>query len=147
KYIGFLQALEDAKKVRQADQEVLVSLIAGVPAGYDTNDADIVYQDSDDPGFQEEFGIGAGCTLPNPLDPSKPQTAVPPVRAREFAEAFQTGDERNLFSICQDDYSEALRAIARTLEEQIRPACMPKCVKDLDPSTELLDPSCVLAEI
>ena len=147
KYVDFLQAIENEKKMRQADQEVLVALIAGVPPGYETNDADIVYQDSDDPTFQNSFGIGAGCQLANPNDPDKPQTAVPPVREREFAEAFQVGDDRNLFSICQDDYSEALRAIAKKLEEQIRPACMTKCVKDIDPSTPVLDPSCVLSEI
>ncbi|MDC0667340.1 VWA domain-containing protein [Nannocystis sp. ncelm1] len=147
KYVNFLQAIEDQKKESQADQEVLVALIAGVPPGYERGDADIVYQDSDDPEFQNSFGIGAGCQLPNPNDPDKPQNAVPPVREREFAEAFQVGGERNLFSICQDDYSEALREIAKKLEEQIRPACMPQCVKDIDPSTPLLDPSCVLAQI
>ncbi|WP_224195825.1 VWA domain-containing protein [Nannocystis pusilla] len=147
KYIDFLQTIEDEKKMRQADQEVLVALIAGVPPGYERGDADIVYQDSDDPEFQSSFGIGAGCQLPNPNDPDAPQTAVPPVREREFAEAFQVGGERNLFSICQDDYSEALREIAKKLEAQIRPACMPQCVKDIDPSTPVLDPSCVLAQI
>ncbi|WP_267688606.1 VWA domain-containing protein [Nannocystis sp. SCPEA4] len=147
KYINFLQAIEDQKKESQADQEVLVALIAGVPPGYERGDADIVYQDSDDPEFQNSFGIGAGCQLPNPNDPDNPQRAVPPVREREFAEAFQVGGERNLFSICQDDYSEALREIAKKLEEQIRPACMPQCVKDIDPSTPVLDPSCVLAQI
>jgi hypothetical protein len=147
KYLNFLQKLEDDKKTKQPDQEVLVALIAGVPPGYETRDADIVYQDSADPEFQDLFGIGAGCTLPNAMDPDKPQTAVPPVREREFAEAFQVGEDRNLFSICQDDYSEALREIAKKLEEQIKPACMTKCVKDIDPSTPVVDPSCVLTEI
>ncbi|WAS98790.1 vWA domain-containing protein [Nannocystis punicea] len=149
KYVNFLQKLEDDKKERQPDQEVLVALIAGVPPGYETNaaGADIVYEDATDPEFQDSFGIGAGCTLANPVDPAKPQTAIPPVREREFAEAFQVGGDRNLFSICQDDYSEALREIAKKLEEQLKPACMTECVKDIDPSTPVLDPSCVLTQI
>jgi hypothetical protein len=77
----------------------------------------------------------------------KPQTAIPPVREREFAETFAVGDERNLFSICQDDYSKALDAIANRIRDQIRPACMPKCVKDLDPTTAVVDPSCKLVEV
>ncbi|MDC0719882.1 vWA domain-containing protein [Nannocystis bainbridge] len=147
KYVNFLQTIEDAKKVTQPDQEVLVALIAGVPPGYETKDADVIYEDSSDPEFQDSFGIGAGCTLANAMDPDKPQTAVPPVREREFAEAFQVGEDRNLFSICQDDYSEALRAIAKTLEAQLKPACMTECVKDIDPTTPVVDPSCVLTAI
>ncbi|HEY8379845.1 MAG TPA: VWA domain-containing protein, partial [Nannocystis sp.] len=80
-------------------------------------------------------------------DPDNPQTAVPPVRLREFAEAFQVGDERNVFSICQDDYSAALQAIANKIRDQIKPACMPKCVRDLDPTTEILEPSCEVYEV
>ncbi len=75
------------------------------------------------------------------------QTAIPPVREREFAEAFEVGDRRNLFSICQDDYTGALQAIADAIRTQIKPACMPRCVKDIDPTTQLLDPSCTVAEV
>ena len=56
-------------------------------------------------------------------------------------------DKRNLFSICQDDYSKALKAIADRIRDQIKPACMPKCVKDTDPSTPVVEPSCELYEI
>ena len=146
KYVNFVQNLENEKQMFDQTQEVLVALIAGVPPGYETGDKDIVYEDESDPAENELFGIGKGCTF-TPMGGGAVQTAVPPVREREFAEAFQVGDDRNLFSICQDDYSEALRAIAKKLEEQIRPACMTKCVRDIDPTTPLLDPSCVLTEI
>jgi hypothetical protein len=80
--------------------EVLVGLISGVPIGYDTFDAELVYEDSPDPEFQGSFGIGPGCIVGTPNDPSL--TAVPPVREREWAEAFEI-DGRNLYSICDGD--------------------------------------------
>ncbi|PCC66957.1 hypothetical protein SAMN02745121_00312 [Nannocystis exedens] len=142
KYINFVQNLEDQKKTYDLNQEVLVALIAGVPPGYETMDADIIYEEEADPVENDLFGIGKGCTLPG--DP--PQTAVPPVREREFAEAFQVGGDRNLFSICQDDYSGALQAIANKIRDQIKPACMTKCVKDIDPSDSILQPNCQIFE-
>jgi hypothetical protein len=68
------------------------------------------------------------------------------VRLQELAEAFQVGDDRNMFSICRDDYSPVLAAIAEGILEQFPPACMPACVADSDPSTEALEPSCTFAE-
>ncbi|MFY0531076.1 hypothetical protein [Nannocystis pusilla] len=68
------------------------------------------------------------------------------MREREFAEAFQVGGDRNLFSICQDDYSDALKAIANKIRDQIKPACMTKCVKDTDPSDPILQPNCQIFE-
>ncbi|MDC0719881.1 vWA domain-containing protein [Nannocystis bainbridge] len=146
KYINFVQNLETQKQTFDLNQEVLVALIAGVPPGYEDGDKDIVYEDDPDPDQQDLFGIGKGCTLPNMMDPDAPQTALPPVREREFAEAFQVGDDRNLFSICQDDYSGALKAIANKIRDQIKPACMTKCVKDVDPSDAILQPNCQIFE-
>ena len=144
KYVNFLQGIEDAKRATGApDTEVLVSLIAGVPTGYGEG-TPLVYQDSDDPDFQQDFGIGPGCVLPSGDPMIADQTAVPPVREREFAEAFEVDDARNLYSICQTDYSGALKSIADALIEQIKPACMPSCVRDLDTSTPFADADCQL---
>ena len=145
KYITFLQGIEDAKKKFDPSQEVLVSLIAGVPIGYDRGEAEIPYADALDPEYQSLFGVGPGCIIGDPTDPET--TAVPPVREREFAEAFAIGDQRNLYSICQDDYSGALQAIADRLVEQIKPACMTKCVYDTDPTTDFAEPECELADV
>jgi hypothetical protein len=132
RYVDVLQDLEDRKQETIPDQQVLVSVIGGVGA-----DGDVSYQDAvDDPQFQSDFGIGPGCA-------SEAGTAVPPARLRELAEAFQVGDDRNMFSICESDYSAALAAIAEAIVGQIRPHCMPVCVADVDPSTpDVLDPSC-----
>ena len=134
RYTEFLQAFEDEKQTITPDQEVLVALIAGVGS-----DGSVTYQTSQDQGFMDDFGIGPGCT-------SAAGEAVPPVRLREFAEEFVVGDENNMFSICDSDYSPALNAIANAIADQVRPACMPACVADTDPTTQILDPSCTLIQ-
>jgi hypothetical protein len=54
-----------------------VSVIAGVPDGYDGT---LTYSNSLDPIDQNDFGIGPGCTYDD-VDPMTPvQTARPPVR-------------------------------------------------------------------
>jgi len=139
RYVGLLQDFENQKKMRNPGQEVLVSIIGGVPEGY-VDGQDLVYQDSTDPAFQDDYGIGPGCQ-------SSKTMAVPPVRIREFAEQFMVGGERNLLSVCASDYSTALRTIAERIADQIRPACMPVCVADADndPSNGLT-PSCTLVQ-
>jgi hypothetical protein len=142
RYVDFVKKIEAEKKAINSDQEVLVAAISGVPQGYDEGTAEIQYQDSatgtpNDANFQANFGIGPGCL-------STVAEAVPPVRLREFAAEFQVGDQRNLFSVCNEDYSSALEAIAKAIEDQIRPACMPSCVADQDPLTRQVEPQCVL---
>ncbi len=147
KYVSFVQSIEEQKRKVDKTQEVLVSMIAGVPKGYEAGDANAVYEDSSDADFQAAFGIGPGCILPSG-DPDVPdQTAVPPVREREFAEAFQVDEERNLYSICQPDYRAALDAIAKKIRDQFKPACMPQCVRDTNLDTPVLDANCQLAEV
>ena len=134
RYVDLLRTHEE-----RTDREVLVSVIGGVPEGYGAG-ADLVYQDAADPAFQETFGIGPGCT-------SAGGQAVPPVRLREFAEAFQAPGETNMFSVCAAEYDVALEQIAERLVKRLKPACMDACVADQDPSTERLDPLCTLEEV
>jgi hypothetical protein len=136
RYTEMLQELEDDKKKIDPTREVLVSLIGGVDS-----DGSVTYQQAlDDPQFQADFGIGPGCE-------SEAGRAVPPVRMREFAEAFKVGDTQNMFSICDSDYSQALDAIAKEIARQVEPACMPACVADSDPTTpETLDPTCSVTQ-
>ena len=135
RYVDFLQNFEDNKQMITPNQEVLVALIGGVGS-----DGIATYQDSLDQVFQDDFGIGPGCT-------SDAGEAVPPVRLREFAEAFAVNDEQNMFSICEPNYAVALEAIAEAIADQVKPACMPACVADTDPtSVDILDPSCTLLQ-
>lgn len=135
RYTSFVQQFEENKKRITPDQEVLVAIIGGV-----NSDGTITYQDTlTDPEFQSDFGIGPGCS-------SGAGEAVPPVRLAEFAREFQVGDARNMFSICDPNYSPALEAIALAIADQVVPACMPTCVADTDPTSNQLDPSCVLIQ-
>jgi hypothetical protein len=71
------------------------------------------------------------------------------VRLRAFAEAFQLGtrpEDRNLYSVCEDDYAPALDEIAELIGRQLRPACMTSCVADTDPTTPALDAVCTIEE-
>jgi hypothetical protein len=142
RYIDFVQEVEDFKREFTPGQEVLVHGITGVPVGYESGQADIVYADGQ--GTEQiDFGIGAGC-VNNAVVP--PGVARPPVREREFAEAFEVGGQRNLHSICADDFSPALAAIGASIRDQIRPTCMPACVADTNPVTQEVDPQCVIVQ-
>lgn len=135
RYVDVLQEVEDRKRQIFEYQEVLVSLVAGV-----NRDGSVTYADSpQDPGFQESFGIGPGCE-------TGIGRAVAPVRLRALAEAFAVGEQRNMFSVCDQDYSPALETIAQGTLERL-PACVPACVADMDPSTpDVLDASCTLIQ-
>jgi hypothetical protein len=141
RYVDLIQAYETAKQDITPGQEVLIASIDGVPMGYETGDVDIIYQNSLDPQDQLDFGIGPACETAN-------GKAVPSVRIREFAEAFEVGGNKNLYSICADDYGVALEAIAEAIRDQIKPACMPACVADSDPLTpDTLEPNCTLTQV
>ncbi|MBL9100018.1 MAG: VWA domain-containing protein [Myxococcales bacterium] len=146
KYIDFVQGIETKKQDTAMDQQILVSLIAGVPSMYESFGAEIPYADSMDADYMSKFGIGPGCIVGPANAPEA--TAVPPVREREFAEAFNVDPKegRNLYSICDDDYSAALADIADKIRDQIKPACMPSCVRDIMPEDELVQPNCQLYE-
>ena len=145
---GYVEQLEAIAAGKAAGREILVSVIAGVPAGYSTGEAEIFYADVDDTPmiepdlFQQKFGIGAGCQ--NEVG-GVVQTAVPPVRLKTVAEAFAgLSDEghRNLYSVCDDDYTPAIVDIVSRLETELPPACFTGCALDLDDATDELDYSC-----
>jgi hypothetical protein len=145
RYVEFLRGIEAADPAAAAadgqpnPRAVLLSLITGVPAGYDQGEAEIPYCDAE-PGSEQavNFGVAPGCVAEDGLGGS----AVPPVREREVAEAFAAEGERNLFSICQDDYSPALEQIAAQLEREFKPVCGNGCYADADAETPALEPDC-----
>ncbi|MFZ6178690.1 vWA domain-containing protein [Nannocystis pusilla] len=143
RYVDLLAKIRADKQIIDPSREVLVSLIAGVPAGYETGKADIVYAEAEAGSEQDlNFGIAPGCV--NNSDGSG-STAVPPVRERAVAEAF-AGEDRNLYSICEDDYTPALEGIAKQIERAFRPVCGTTMVADRDLSTEALDADCKIQQ-
>ena len=141
RYLGILDGLEVDKQQLNPNQEVIVSLIAGLDAGSSgTLDWSVSYADvsASDPEFQNSFGIGPGCTN------AEGTAAVPPARLRELSEAMAPAN--NMFSICESDFAPALTAIAGSIAEQIQPACFTKCVRDTDPCTDELEPGCTITQ-
>lgn len=104
RYIEQLQSLEDSKREINPGAEVLVMLIAGVG-----EEGSVTYADTQaDPGFQTDFGIGPGCQ-------SAAGRAVPPVRLRELGDALAIDGGQHRFSICSDNYDDALSAFGKRL--------------------------------
>lgn len=122
RYIEALQELDARKRAHMGtdDAQVLLSVIAGVPQGWDG--APLDYGPGDDQDFYDNFGVGAGCR-------SDMGEAVP--AARILSVAGELG-EANVFSICDGDYRPALQAIGGRLVEQLsRPTC-------IEPGRELI---------
>jgi hypothetical protein len=143
KYVEFVQAIEDNKKMFDQSNEVGVALIAGVPVGYEDFDSELVYEDSPDADLQSSFGIGPGCLS---TGSGSPRPAVPPVREREFAEAFQTGDQREVYSVCEEDLGQTMARIGQGIADRLYPTCFPNCAADVDPDSPGLDVDCEVVE-
>jgi len=138
RYFEILENIDENKlRVSGRDSQVFVSVIAGVPPGYEG--AALDYGPGDDPEFVENFGVGPGCSSGN-------GQAVPPVRLRALADSFSDGPGSNLFSICDGDYTPALEAIAETLVGHLRPNCISACVAGTDGLLEGDLPTCTVVQ-
>ena len=139
RYVSFLRNIEKDKQKLRPNQEVVVSVIGGVPRGYPTGDDDLFYVGPQSESQAINFGVEPGCV-------GDGQDAYPPVRLREWAEAFQREEQRNLFSVCEDDYSAALEAVADDILRQLQPACFEQCVLDADAHAPGLQVGCEVTE-
>ncbi|MDC0721346.1 hypothetical protein [Nannocystis bainbridge] len=107
RYSNFLADIQASKT---GGARVRLLAIAGVPPGFESGDAALVFEDDPDPEVQDLFGIGPGCVLPNAIDPDYPMTARPPVRMLEVGASL---GPLEFHSICREDFSAALAAIAQ----------------------------------
>lgn len=99
----------------------------------------------DNQDFLDSFGVLPGCQSPQPA-PALPLRAEP--GGRRAAAAAEVGSPGGDFSICNADWSPVLEHIAAQILDQIRPACIDfACVDDLEPSSALLAPDCVLEQV
>jgi len=142
RYIDTLTELAATKQANGGQSEVLLAVLAGVPLDYPETGIN-VYADSPDEEFNQEYGIGPACgrgteTLDDP-------PGIPAVRLREFAEAFASG-ERNISSICAEDYGNALQGIADAIGELSTRACVGGCVSDQRYDVPGFQPECSLVE-
>ena len=142
RYIDELTLLASDKSARGGTGQVLVAAIGGVPLDYPET-GEMLFEDSDLPEFNDEYGIGPGCGRGTETVKSPP--GIPPVRLAEFAAAFAT-DGRNVFSVCSTDYTVALQQIAGALGKLSARTCVPGCVADRDDDDAGLQPNCRLIE-
>ena len=142
RYIDALQAVADRKEAAGGNGTVSVAVISGVPEDYPQG-GELIYRDSADPIFNSEYGIGPGCGYGTETLGDLP--GIPPVRLKEFAEAF-AGEKRNLFSICSADYAVALEQIAAEIATLGSRSCIPGCAWDSSPNVAGLQPSCTVFE-
>ncbi|WAS95464.1 hypothetical protein [Nannocystis punicea] len=106
----YTDLLADIQASKTGGARVRLLAIAGVPRGFETGDAALVFADDPDPEDNDLFGIGPGCVLANPDDPDYSQTARPPVRMLEVGASL---GPLEFHSICQNDYSVPLAKIAQ----------------------------------
>jgi hypothetical protein len=142
RYVDSLRDTAQGKAARGGTGQVLVAVIGGVPLEYPETGM-MLFQDSDMPDFNLEYGIGPGCGRGTEGVHSPP--GIPPVRLREFAEQFAT-EERNLFSICSPDYTPALEQMVDALQTLSVRTCVPGCVTDDDPDEDGLQARCRVVE-
>ena len=112
RYISFIEDIEREMQVYSPSRRVVVSVLGGVPIGYARGAQKLEYVAAASPDRVRDFGVEPGCVFGE-------QEAYPPVRLREWAEAFEIDGQRNLFSICSDGYDEALETIADRIVDQI----------------------------
>lgn len=115
RYRDRLAELEFDKQGIDPAARVLVAVIGGVPPGYDQGTS-LVYADASDSAVQLELGIGPGCVQPDA------SPVAPPVRLRELAESFAPYDaSRNLWSVCDPSYDDAIAGILAMIEAHVAP--------------------------
>ncbi len=142
RYVDVLTELAEQKQLEGGQGEVFVAVLGGVPLDYPQT-GEALYADSIFSEFNTEYGIGPGCG--GGAESINDPPGIPPVRLREFAEAFAS-EQRNLFSICSDDYGVALTDIADSIGAITERACVNGCVVDVNPALAGLQPSCEVVE-
>ena len=142
RYVEALQGVADRKEALGGNGTIAVAVIAGVPQDYPQG-GELIYRDSADPIFNSEYGIGPGCDYG--LETLGDLPGIPPVRLKEFAEAF-AGERRNMFSICSADYAVALEQIADEIATLGSRSCIPGCAYDSNPNVGGLQPDCTVVE-
>ncbi|MBL4688893.1 MAG: hypothetical protein JKY37_30160 [Nannocystaceae bacterium] len=112
-------------------------LLTGVPQGFALGDA-LSIEDATDPETATEFGVAPSCQIDG-------EPLMPPLRLVAFAEAAAESHadlRAPIASACADDYAPVLAQLAEAITEQVRPICMPACVRDSDDEAEGLQVDC-----
>ena len=124
----YLTYLRD-ELIETQNKEIVMLGILGVPHVSEHNDQvpwqpitggveELVYQESQDPSIEFEYGIGPGCTSEDGT-----YQALPPVRIKEVCESLDKREEVRccIESICDSDYSDAMSCLTGILQTVATP--------------------------
>lgn len=142
RYRDLLRAIDlDKQHAQSTDaQRVFVHVLGGTAASRHALD-EMVFVPSTDPTLATAFGIAPGCTWTRG-EPGDFATAYPPGRLRVLADEF--AEEVPLFSLCTEDYGQALACVPGQLDTTA--PCVAGCAADIDPATEELEVDCTAIE-
>jgi hypothetical protein len=135
RYTNQLRALAASKRAVDAELEVVLAIAAGVPTDDDESSG---Y--ASDPAFDDEYGIGPGCTSDAGF------TAQPPVRMLALVEGLDD-DYSDSYSLCEDHLGGAVTAINSDLGELLPAQCAQTCVADQLSATPGVQGDCAVARV
>jgi len=136
RYVDKLTEISAAKQAVNDKLGVSLTLIAGVPDGFDGT---MTYSAGNDPEYEYGFGIGPGCEAVG-----SESKGVPPARMLAVLDQLP-GTNNRAYSICSEEFGGAFEAITQTLAESLPAQCMQACVADKLAGPAGVQPDCVLA--
>jgi hypothetical protein len=86
---------------------------------------------------------GGGDRGMRPICESRNGEATPAFRVKSFVESFPN---HSTYSICQDEFSEAMRRIGEKIKVVLGSPCIDAMLVDAKPETRDLDPDCAVVE-
>ncbi len=86
---------------------------------------------------------GAPNLSSRPVCSSGNGSAIPGLRVKRFVEAFPNS---STYSICQNDFREAVREIARKIRVTVGDPCISAPLVDINPATPALEADCTVTE-
>jgi hypothetical protein len=86
---------------------------------------------------------GAPNLTSRPVCQSGNGNAVAGIRVKKFVESFPN---HSTYSICQNDFRDAVREIARRIRVTVGDPCLTAPLVDIDPATPAMDPDCSVTE-
>lgn len=113
RYIGLLEQIEAEKQAVDPGADVAVTLIVGRGLDGEYHYTDV---SDTDPQHMLDYGIGPGCSVPDPFIEGQIVDGIPPVRLRAVADALSTD---SITSICEANFGPAFGNIY----EQLFGAC------------------------
>ncbi|HEY0713066.1 MAG TPA: vWA domain-containing protein, partial [Polyangia bacterium] len=128
--VGIEQLVNDVKAVKKDPSLIIAAGIFGWP------------QPGQQAAARYRIGGGQSRTL-SAVCNSNNGSATPALRVKKFVESFPNN---NTFSICQNDFSEAMRRIGEKIRITLGAPCVDARLVDVNETTAEMDPDCSVTE-